>query len=84
MADTQTHDPDRASSERNGSRSWWRVLLGLVLIAVGIPMLLLPGPGLFAILGGLGLVGTGLGLSRRGATVVRTSTGDHERGSVQK
>jgi len=35
---------------------------GVALVAVGIPMLVLPGPGIAAILGGVWMMGRGLGL----------------------
>ena len=38
------------------------VLGGVILVAAGIPMLVLPGPGLFSIIGGLWMIGRGLGI----------------------
>ncbi len=40
-------------------------LIGAVLVLVGIPMLICPGPGTATVMVGLGLIAAGLGLSRR-------------------
>lgn len=40
------------------------LVLGVILILVGIPMLVCPGPGAAVILTGAGMVAAGLGLSR--------------------
>lgn len=38
--------------------------VGLVLVALGIPMLVCPGPGIASILLGVSLIGIGLGVKR--------------------
>lgn len=43
------------------------VIAGVLLVLLGIPMLLLPGPGIAAILGGLLLIARGLGAGRKEA-----------------
>lgn len=40
--------------------------VGLVLVAVGIPMLVCPGPGIGSILLGVSLIAIGLGIKRPG------------------
>lgn len=49
-----------------GSGGCGSVVLGTLLVLVGIPMLICPGPGVATILAGLGLIGVGLGLKRSG------------------
>jgi hypothetical protein len=41
---------------------------GLVLVLIGIPMLVCPGPGLVTIVAGLGMIGAALGLRRQSGT----------------
>lgn len=38
---------------------------GLVLVLIGIPMLVCPGPGLVTIMAGLGMIGAALGVRRK-------------------
>lgn len=38
---------------------------GLVLVLIGIPMLVCPGPGLVTMMAGLGMIGAALGLRRK-------------------
>lgn len=47
-----------------GSRGCGGVVLGSILVLVGIPMLICPGPGMAVILAGLGMIGVGLGLKK--------------------
>ncbi len=55
--------PERAP---RGSRGCGSVVLGSILVLVGIPMLICPGPGMATILAGLGMIGVGLGLKKAG------------------
>lgn len=41
------------------------IVLGTLLVLIGIPMLICPGPGVAVILAGLGMIGVGLGLKQR-------------------
>ncbi|MHB9004480.1 MAG: hypothetical protein ACYC6C_10530 [Coriobacteriia bacterium] len=41
---------------------------GLVLVLIGIPMLVCPGPGLVTIMAGLGMIGAAQGLRRKSGT----------------
>ncbi|GAA4062963.1 PGPGW domain-containing protein [Actinomadura miaoliensis] len=61
-----------ASAPRTGRAMGWRLLrkvavaiAGVALIAAGVAMLVLPGPGVVAILAGLGLLGTEFPAARR-------------------
>jgi uncharacterized protein (TIGR02611 family) len=50
------------------ARQTWRVVvlvIGLVLVAAGLVMLVIPGPGIAAILGGLALLATEFDWARR-------------------
>jgi len=53
-------DERLAAAKRNQPRGWWTrvaaVAAGLALIVAGIPMLVLPGPGVVAILLGLSVL----------------------------
>lgn len=49
-----------------GSKGCGSVVLGSILVLVGIPMLICPGPGMATILAGLGMIGVGLGLKKAG------------------
>lgn len=51
------------AGKRRGSCLW--LVLGTVLVLLGIPMLVLPGPGIAAILGGLAMIVKGLGVRGR-------------------
>lgn len=51
------------ASKRRGSCLW--LVLGTLLVLLGIPMLVLPGPGIAAILGGLAMIAKGLGVRGR-------------------
>lgn len=53
----ETSEPASPGKKPAGCGS---IVLGLLLIAVGIPMLVLPGPGIAAVLGGLALVWRGV------------------------
>lgn len=50
---------------QTGRRGCLTVAAGLVLVAVGIPMLVCPGPGVATIAAGLGMIAVGLGIKRR-------------------
>lgn len=47
---------DYFTSGSRPKRSWWRNLLGVVLLAAGVAMLVLPGQGVLTILGGIVLL----------------------------
>ncbi|NNF69234.1 MAG: hypothetical protein HKN01_05640 [Acidimicrobiia bacterium] len=55
MSDTD-RDLDSAAADKPMARRVGRVLLGSSLVAVGVPMLVLPGPGLLSIAAGVSLV----------------------------
>lgn len=57
--------PDDAPRPSRSGCGCFSLLGGLVLVLVGIPMLVCPGPGLVTILAGFGMIGAGLGLRRR-------------------
>ena len=54
-------DPPGASGAKRGLGS---VIIGAVLVLVGVPMLILPGPGALTVAAGVGLIATGLRLRR--------------------
>jgi hypothetical protein len=60
---TQTAAPP-APRARSGCLS---VAAGLVLVCIGIPMLVCPGPGIAAIAAGLGMIGFGIRRRERDA-----------------
>lgn len=41
------------------------LILGVLLVLIGIPMLVCPGPGVAAIAAGLGMIGASLGIKKR-------------------
>ncbi|MBN2839520.1 MAG: hypothetical protein JXP37_00995 [Coriobacteriia bacterium] len=49
-----------------GSRGCGGIVIGVLLVLIGIPMLICPGPGMAVILSGLGMIGVGLGLKKGG------------------
>lgn len=49
-----------------GFRGCGSIVIGALLVLIGIPMLICPGPGMAAILSGLGMIGVGLGLKKSG------------------
>ena len=53
-------------NRRDFSKSLGKVVGGLVLAVIGVPLLILPGSGMVLILIGIGLVGQGLGIDVRG------------------
>ena len=62
MSESQTRDG--SGSERPSEpkrRSGVLVGLGVGLVVVGVPMLVLPGPGILSIAAGAGLISRGLG-----------------------
>lgn len=50
------------TSERKGCVP---LFLGVLLVLIGIPMLICPGPGVAAIAAGLGMIGASLGIKKR-------------------
>lgn len=50
----------------HGSRGCGSVVLGMLLVLVGVPMLICPGPGVAVMLAGLGMIGVGLGIKKVG------------------
>ncbi|MRR10912.1 hypothetical protein EG835_00100 [bacterium] len=62
MAESHTETDTAAGVSRRGC---FGVVGGIVLVLVGIPMLVCPGPGVVTILAGFGMIGAGLGLKRR-------------------
>lgn len=56
--------PNEAAPGRAGCGS---VVLGILLVLVGIPMLICPGPGVAVMLAGIGMIGVGLGIQKPGA-----------------
>lgn len=50
-----------------GCRGCSGIALGAVLVLIGIPMLLCPGPGMAVILSGLGMIAVSLGIKKTGA-----------------
>lgn len=65
MSDTD-RDPDSAAADKPLARRVGRVLLGGGLVAVGVPMLVLPGPGLVSIAAGVSLVASEVPAVRAG------------------
>ncbi|MDP2183763.1 MAG: hypothetical protein Q8K99_14515 [Actinomycetota bacterium] len=65
MSEVGKREPRSGTKRKHGCGS---IVLGLLLIAVGIPMLVLPGPGIAAILGGFALVWRGVKGGPRGRT----------------
>jgi hypothetical protein len=61
--DETSPTPDRPETGAAGCGS---VVVGSILVLVGVPMLICPGPGMAAILAGLGMIGVGLGLKKAG------------------
>jgi len=65
------HDPPPPPSSAEAAEARRRgcgclsVIGGVLLVLIGIPMLVLPGPGIASILGGLALIARGFGLRRR-------------------
>ena len=53
-------------NRRDFSKRLGKVVGGLVLAVIGVPLLILPGSGMVLILIGVGLVGQGLGIDVRG------------------
>ena len=53
-------------SRRDFSKRLCKVVGGLVIAVIGVPLLILPGSGMVLILIGAGLVGQGLGIDVRG------------------
>lgn len=53
-------------NRREFSKRLGKVVGGLVLAVIGVPLLILPGSGMVLILMGVGLVGQGLGIDMRG------------------
>ena len=58
--------PAAAAPAPRGSRGCGSVVMGTLLVLVGIPMLICPGPGVAVILAGLGMIGVGLGIKKAG------------------
>lgn len=58
--------PAASTPKSRGSRGCGSVILGTLLVLVGIPMLICPGPGVAVILAGLGMIGVGLGVKKAG------------------
>ncbi len=58
--------PAKPAPASAGSRGCGGIVLGALLVLVGIPMLICPGPGMAVILAGLGMIGVGLGLKKAG------------------
>ncbi len=58
---SQSSDESTARRGRRGPHGCAAVIIGVVLVLIGIPMLVLPGPGIGAIIIGAGLIATGLG-----------------------
>jgi dipeptide/tripeptide permease len=46
-------------------RACFTVALGIVLVLVGTPMLVCPGPGMAVVAAGIGMIGVGLGFKRK-------------------
>ena len=59
--------PDAAARTQGGSRGCVSIVIGTLLVLIGIPMLICPGPGMAAILSGLGMIGVGLGIKKTDA-----------------
>ncbi len=55
--------PAPSATRRPGCVS---VTLGILLVLVGIPMLVCPGPGAVVIASGVGMIAVGLGVRRKG------------------
>lgn len=53
-------------NRRDFSKRLGKVVGGLVLAVIGVPLLILPGSGMVLIVIGVGLVGQGLGIDVRG------------------
>jgi hypothetical protein len=58
-----TDDP-RPPAAPHGRRGCLTVAAGLALVAVGVPMLVCPGPGIATVAAGLGMIAVGLGIKR--------------------
>ncbi|MHB1135538.1 MAG: hypothetical protein ACYCXR_06935 [Coriobacteriia bacterium] len=66
---TETSTPSatpEAPTPPRGSRGCGSIVIGALLVLIGIPMLICPGPGMAAILSGLGMIGVGLGIKKAG------------------
>lgn len=56
--------PATSAPTPRGSRGCGSIAIGTLLVLIGIPMLICPGPGMAAILSGLGMIGVGLGIKK--------------------
>ena len=56
--------PDGAGAPRSGRRGCLPVAAGVVLVLIGLPMLVCPGPGVAVLASGFGMIAVGLGLKR--------------------
>ena len=67
MSGSQPHDESkREPGSEPPRRDGLLVGLGVGLVAVGVPMLVLPGPGVLAIAAGAGMIVRGLGRRQEG------------------
>lgn len=58
--------PHLSGPPARGSRGCGGIVLGSLMVLIGIPMLICPGPGVAVILAGLGMIGVGLGIKKAG------------------
>jgi hypothetical protein len=66
MESTPSSTPTSAAPVHVPKRGCGSVLAGIVLVLIGIPKLVCPGPGIASIAAGVGMIAIGLGISRRG------------------
>jgi len=66
MESTSSPTPTNAVPVRAPKRGCGSVIAGVILVLIGIPMLVCPGPGMASIAAGVGMIAVGLGISRRG------------------
>jgi len=71
-----------AEAERNLVLRVLRVTLGIVVVGVGISLLVLPGPGLIVIAGGLALMAQDVPFARRWLEKVRERIPEDEDGGI--
>ncbi len=58
--------PTNAAPVHVPKRGCGSVFAGIVLVLIGIPMLVCPGPGMASVAAGIGMIAVGLGVRRRG------------------
>jgi hypothetical protein len=68
MESTPSPTPANAAPVHVPRRGCGSVFAGIVLVLIGIPMLVCPGPGMASIAAGIGMIAVGLDLHRRGTS----------------